>query len=124
MGDTTYNEDEIIRAQLSRWLYKHYMTDIERRCWYLGARRARSEADPSSGWSERIRVEWDVHADKEVREALAQGVAAFEQAIFDRLWRQYLEGSLPLNRCPRCLRIVRTPLAKQCLWCGHDWHNA
>ena len=26
------------------------------------------------------------------------------------------------NRCPECSRLLRTPLAQQCLWCGHDWH--
>ena len=26
------------------------------------------------------------------------------------------------NRCPICNRIVRTPAALQCLWCGHAWH--
>ena len=26
------------------------------------------------------------------------------------------------NRCPACDRIVRTPAARQCLWCGHAWH--
>jgi hypothetical protein len=29
-----------------------------------------------------------------------------------------------INRCPRCHRIVRTPSAKQCLWCKHDWHGS
>jgi hypothetical protein len=27
-----------------------------------------------------------------------------------------------VNRCAVCNRIVRTPAARQCLWCGHDWH--
>ena len=26
------------------------------------------------------------------------------------------------NRCPICNCIVRTPAARQCLWCGHAWH--
>ena len=26
------------------------------------------------------------------------------------------------NRCFVCNRIVRTPAAQQCLWCGHAWH--
>jgi hypothetical protein len=26
------------------------------------------------------------------------------------------------NRCDKCHRLARTPVAKQCLWCGHDWH--
>jgi len=28
-----------------------------------------------------------------------------------------------ISRCPVCERIVKTPLARQCLWCGHDWHS-
>lgn len=28
------------------------------------------------------------------------------------------------NRCPACRRIARTPVARQCPWCGCDWHDA
>lgn len=27
-----------------------------------------------------------------------------------------------INRCPKCSKIARTPKAKQCPWCFHDWH--
>ena len=33
-------------------------------------------------------------------------------------------GQVVVNRCPECSRIVKTPLARQCLWCGYDWHGA
>ena len=40
----------------------------------------------------------------------------------------YLDGvvgrvlpSVEINRCPACDRVVRTPVARLCLWCGHDW---
>ncbi|WP_462267366.1 hypothetical protein [Mucilaginibacter sp.] len=26
------------------------------------------------------------------------------------------------NLCPVCQKLARTPEAKQCRWCGHDWH--
>ena len=26
------------------------------------------------------------------------------------------------NRCPICHRILQTPAAQQCLWCGQAWH--
>ena len=29
-----------------------------------------------------------------------------------------------VNRCPRCRWVVRTPQARQCLWCGFDWHGS
>ena len=28
-----------------------------------------------------------------------------------------------VNRCPSCARLVRTPRAKLCLWCGHNWKD-
>lgn len=26
------------------------------------------------------------------------------------------------NNCPKCGKLARTPEAKQCRHCGHDWH--
>ena len=26
------------------------------------------------------------------------------------------------NNCPQCSRLARTPFAKQCRYCLHDWH--
>jgi hypothetical protein len=28
------------------------------------------------------------------------------------------------NNCPRCRELARTPKAKQCRFCGFDWHPA
>jgi hypothetical protein len=28
-----------------------------------------------------------------------------------------------INRCPKCARLVSTPKAKLCLWCGHNWKS-
>lgn len=27
-----------------------------------------------------------------------------------------------LNNCRKCGKLARTPFAKQCRYCGHDWH--
>jgi hypothetical protein len=27
------------------------------------------------------------------------------------------------NCCPACWELARTPSAKQCRYCGHDWHG-
>ena len=29
-----------------------------------------------------------------------------------------------INRCPRCQALARTPKARQCPVCKHDWHDA
>jgi hypothetical protein len=55
-----------------------------------------------------------------VREKLAAGFEAFQQSVVDRISREHPD--LPIHRCPECNTALRTPLAKQCLKCGHDWH--
>lgn len=47
---------------------------------------------------------------------------SLEAEISQRVWSEINSGAIRINRCPECSRIVRTPRAKQCLWCGHDWH--
>jgi hypothetical protein len=51
-----------------------------------------------------------------VEGGLEQTICTTSEAILAR------EGSkLFVNRCPSCHRLVRTPKAKLCLWCGHNW---
>ena len=39
---------------------------------------------------------------------------------------QYLmehhSSEIYINNCPKCGKLARTPRAKQCRHCGHDWH--
>ncbi len=52
---------------------------------------------------------------------MSKGYEAFCRDIAARVLLEQATA-LVLNRCPRCDRIVRTPRARQCLWCFHDWH--
>ena len=31
-------------------------------------------------------------------------------------------NEVEFNLCPLCNKLARTPQAKQCRWCGYDWH--
>jgi len=53
---------------------------------------------------------------------LKDEINAIQNDALERVRRDYWAGRLQVNRCPECSRVVKTPLAKQCLWCGHDWH--
>jgi hypothetical protein len=33
------------------------------------------------------------------------------------------QGLIVLNYCPRCKGLARTPKARQCRFCGYDWHT-
>ena len=54
-----------------------------------------------------------------IRSLLADGMGTFRKRAAMRISD---EQALAISRCPNCDRIVRTPKAQQCLWCGHDWH--
>ena len=53
---------------------------------------------------------------------LADGFPEFKRRVVERIWREH-KDVLPLNLCPKCNLIARTPLARQCRFCKHDWHS-
>lgn len=36
---------------------------------------------------------------------------------------EYHPDQIVFNCCPRCGGVARTPTARQCRHCGHDWHS-
>ncbi len=51
---------------------------------------------------------------------LSEGIDKFEQKILSKLSDKLKH--LFINRCPQCGKIARTNKAKQCKFCGNDWH--
>lgn len=60
--------------------------------------------------------------DQNVLKALGQGIQAFTERLIQRLKIAHPDRFY-LNLCPRCSQLARTPTAKQCRYCGHDWHE-
>ena len=110
------------RAALEDYFYrhaKHFMTDFEKRCIRLGI--AREYAVRIDGPSVPRGI-WERESDPDVEKALNVGLWEYQVEIRKRLLSMYDQGELKANRCPLCKRVARTPLAKQCRWCKHDWH--
>ncbi len=59
--------------------------------------------------------------DRDVLGLAAEGYEAFALRTAARILQER-GGEVRLNRCPRCGELARTPTAKQCRLCGHDWH--
>ena len=119
MTDLGYDEDEVLRRYLAHNLWD-LMTDFERRCYTLAMQREKAEV------SEVVAARLPsciAEAGEDVVEALERGARVVRQEIEQRIADALEAGTLTPNRCPECHRIVRTPLAQQCLWCGHDWHG-
>lgn len=59
--------------------------------------------------------------DETTNNILASGDAeSIRLQIAQRLWAE-ADRSV-FNFCPECEALARTPQAKQCRHCGHDWH--
>jgi hypothetical protein len=56
------------------------------------------------------------------REPLIRNLFTAWRRAGERLLREHCD-SIFINRCPRCSRIAKTPLAQQCTWRRHDWHG-
>jgi hypothetical protein len=54
---------------------------------------------------------------------LLSAIDRFTEQSISRILRDHA-SEIVLTRCPDCAKIVSSPNAKQCLWCGNDWHAA
>ena len=113
-----YNED----AELRRYVFGHFthlFTELER----LGTKAAYTEAkatNASQKMAEMLRSRWGHQNDPAVVAALSEGFEAFQTKVVARLQRDEMTR-LYVNRCEECDRIVATPRACICGWCGHSW---
>jgi hypothetical protein len=100
--------------------YSSLLTDAEK----LAAKTLRIQVKLPNAFGQSTTTEELVpHPSPEVAELLANGDTEFRRIAAARVLRENA-GDLTINRCSMCNRIVRTPQARQCLWCGHDWHKS
>jgi len=60
--------------------------------------------------------------ERHIIDMLAGGRHAFVVSVATRIYYEHRE-QLKLNVCPRCFKIAKTPLAKQCQFCFYSWHD-
>jgi hypothetical protein len=108
-----YDDDET----LTRYVLTHYgelLAPLEARALSALALAEKSRMYGSARHAALVRK-------LDVGDLLAEGPDACRQRIRDRLLVEH-SARVFVNRCARCRCIVRTPGARQCFWCGHDWH--
>ena len=116
----TYDDDRELTAYIWR-NYRTLLTPLESLA--DKALMAEFKAEHSSPrMAKTIRERWGSKDDPDVVAALADGPEIFRDRVRDRVLCECSDEVI-LNRCSQCSRLVATPLAQQCLWCGHDWHS-
>ncbi len=140
-----YNDELAVQSYLnyftkqSRW----FMTNFETRCLDLGCEYRKTQSikkmDQETGnctkgmlaTIENVERDWNSDANADVRAAfgfiddpdeLQKALMRFSANVASRIEKLMMLGEITVNRCPKCSRVVRTPSAKQCMWCKHDWH--
>lgn len=58
--------------------------------------------------------------DHKANELFLMGKESLREHIAKRILAEH--GEEIINLCPKCGALARTPLAKQCRSCFHDWH--
>lgn len=114
-------------AVLTEYVWRHYaqlLTAPEARAGIYTQPLDRETAVRVKGpqfadWLDRTHGPVDL---AELERELMGGRAALYSRARDRILREH-RSDVIINRCPACGRIVRSPDARQCLWCKHDWHR-
>lgn len=80
------------------------------------------EGDPKKEAKEKmmLRTGW-LSNQKDVLDLLANGYEYFVFNSAKKILKVHPDGVF-FNRCPKCDHLARTPFAKQCRYCYHDWH--
>jgi hypothetical protein len=58
----------------------------------------------------------------ELVDLFTEGRDIFNRRAAERIKNEY-GGQFFVNRCPKCDRIVASPIACTCLWCGATWYE-
>ena len=117
-------DDEVQLFRIAMDHYAHLTTGFEQRTWHSfeqeGLTHERSAKIFYQQERQALRDNFR-HEDPLVLAGAASGAELFCRAVAKRIAREHARD-LNLNRCPMCNRIPQTPVARQCLWCHHDWH--
>ena len=105
------------------WVWRHYRhsrtaTEELAEKYFSGLRRAVARGDLSSIQLLRQQMK---SQDPAVQELVALPYEHFLSRVCDRIVRDATEEGL-FNLCPACGALARTPRARQCPQCYHDWH--
>jgi hypothetical protein len=112
-----------VDGYIVRW-YGHLMTKAELRA----QRHLSATMKATKGRSDlSAQAEAQGHSpflsdEPEVLRLAAGGYEKFVARTAARILTEH-PNEVSFNRCPKCGGLARTPTARQCRFCGYDWHD-
>lgn len=111
--------------ELQRYIFiefVHLMSELEQRAnradYFLEV-AARGSGKVAEKMSSKFN---ELTASPEIARLLSDGSEAFRMKVVARVQKEEA-SKLYINRCKACDRIVATPRACMCIWCGHSWFD-
>jgi len=107
--------------------YAHLMTPVEQRAQghlfaAMKATRGRSDAEAQEQARKSAAHSRLLSDDADVLRLAGEGYEAFVARTSARILDD-CRDEVVFNRCPKCGGLARTPMARQCRFCAHDWHG-
>jgi hypothetical protein len=99
-----------------KWAYKHLAATLKAT---RGRSDAAAQAEVKSG---ATHFRKQLSGDPAVLDLVRDGYDPFVIRTGQRILNEHRD-KIVLNRCPKCGVLARTPKARQCRFCGHDWHT-
>lgn len=115
-------DENIVLTQYIRSHYRNLRTEFEGGVEEALAIQEKFNQDKHRG-TERDAIVWLKQKglyNEQSRQAI-ENPDRFWDGVRDRILSEH-EEDVFINRCPKCKKVVASPKARQCLWCGHDWH--
>lgn len=100
--------------------FHHLLTEQERTAYKHQITTEKAENSKSEQFRKMLMTKWGTE-DPDILSLLEDGYDQFKHRVAERILRDEPEKVF-INNCPKCGKLARTPKAKQCRFCGHDWH--
>ena len=112
--------------EIANYLFNYYsylLSDKERRVVKHHHSLIKTENSPQDSPIRRMYLKkgW-LSDDSQILDELNGGFEEFQIKVAERIFLEQGEDVF-LNCCPNCERLARTPFARQCKFCGYDWHK-
>ncbi len=115
-------EPTMEQADLEQYIITHYhdLLTMEEKLAYKH-HLATEKAEYSKGkLGEMVMSRWGI-TNQNALELLEGGFDEFKKRVANRILDEKPDKVF-INNCPQCGKLARTPKAKQCRFCGYDWH--
>jgi hypothetical protein len=102
--------------------YSNLMTESDKIAWKHYSSTIKLAGSNNAELLDMYKRKGWISEDEEILILLENGYDNFELNTAKKILQNFPEEVF-LNNCQKCGKLARTPTAKQCRFCGFDWHN-